>query len=62
MANSVRVAQPEFRQIIREHRTGWRRPMWLFWAPMGPGILATLANNDGGSHARPPALWTLLCR
>lgn len=41
-------AQPKFRQIIGAHRTGWRRPIWVFWALLGPGILATLANNDAG--------------
>jgi Mn2+/Fe2+ NRAMP family transporter len=44
----VSVAQPKFRQIIAERRTGWRRSIWVFWVLLGPGILATLANNDAG--------------
>jgi Mn2+/Fe2+ NRAMP family transporter len=37
-----------FQEIIRKPRTGWRRYPWLFWALIGPGILATMANNDAG--------------
>ncbi|MDR3554116.1 MAG: divalent metal cation transporter [Syntrophobacteraceae bacterium] len=42
------VEQSRFRQIIGERGTGWRRFMLTFWALLGPGILATLANNDAG--------------
>lgn len=42
------VNQPKFRQIIEEHKIGWRRFLWAFWALLGPGLLATLANNDAG--------------
>lgn len=46
--NSVTVGQSKFRQIIEEHKTGWRRYIWAFWALLGPGLIATLANNDAG--------------
>ncbi len=42
------VAQPKFRQLIGEGKSGWRRSIWVFWALLGPGTLATLANNDAG--------------
>ncbi len=42
------TAPPKFRQIIAAHKTGWRRSAWVFWALLGPGLLATLANNDAG--------------
>lgn len=42
------VNQSRFHQIIGERRTGWRRFMLIFWALLGPGVLATLANNDAG--------------
>jgi len=38
----------KFRQIIEGHKTGWQRFIWVFWALLGPGLLATLANNDAG--------------
>jgi Mn2+/Fe2+ NRAMP family transporter len=44
----VTVAQPKFRQIIGEGKSGWRRSAWVLWALLGPGMLATLANNDAG--------------
>ena len=37
-----------FQEIVRKRRTGWRRFLWIFWALIGPGILATMANNDAG--------------
>lgn len=46
--DSAAVSQPKFRQIIEEHKTGWRRYIWGFWALLGPGLIATLANNDAG--------------
>ena len=42
------TAQSKFRQILAAHQTGWRRSIWVFWALLGPGFLATLANNDAG--------------
>ena len=44
----VTTAQSKFRQILAAHQTGWRRSIWVFWALLGPGFLATLANNDAG--------------
>ena len=46
--NAVAVTQPKFRQIIGEPKPGWRRLVWVFWALLGPGLVATLANNDAG--------------
>jgi Mn2+/Fe2+ NRAMP family transporter len=46
--SSETAAQPKFRQIIGERKTGWRQSIWIFWALLGPGALATLANNDAG--------------
>jgi len=47
-ANAAAAAQPKFRQIIGERKPGWRRSIWVFWALLGPGFVATLANNDAG--------------
>lgn len=46
--NSMAVGQSKFRQIIEEKKTGWQRFIWAFWALLGPGLIATLANNDAG--------------
>jgi Mn2+/Fe2+ NRAMP family transporter len=48
--NSVTIGQSKFHQIIEEHKhkKGWRRFIWAFWALLGPGLIATLANNDAG--------------
>jgi Mn2+/Fe2+ NRAMP family transporter len=40
--------QSKFQTIVGQPRTGWRRFIWLFWALIGPGVLATMANNDAG--------------
>lgn len=37
-----------FRQILAKDRRGWIRGMWLFWALLGPGLLAMLGDNDAG--------------
>ncbi len=37
-----------FHELISRPVKGWRRFVWLFWALIGPGVLATLANNDAG--------------
>lgn len=42
------AGQPKFRRIMEAHNMGWRRFLWIFWALLGPGLLATLANNDAG--------------
>ncbi len=47
-APPVPAAHPKFRQIIGERKPGWRRSIWIFWALLGPGFVATLANNDAG--------------
>ncbi len=46
--DSLCVPQSKFQNIVRQPRTGWRRFTWLFWALIGPGVLATMANNDAG--------------
>lgn len=34
--------------VNESRKKGWRRFIWLFWALIGPGVLATMANNDAG--------------
>jgi Mn2+/Fe2+ NRAMP family transporter len=43
-----RLAEPRFRQLMAERKTGLRRFLWIFWALLGPGVLAAIANNDAG--------------
>lgn len=38
----------KFRQMVSERKHGWRRYLWVFWALLGPGLLAALADNDAG--------------
>ena len=40
--------QSKFRQMVYQRQRGLRRYMWIFWALMGPGLLAALADNDAG--------------
>lgn len=40
--------QSRFREIVTTRKTGWRRFIWVFWALLGPGLLAAIANNDAG--------------
>lgn len=44
------VANPpsKFRQMVSQRSSGWRRYMWMFWALLGPGLLAAMADNDAG--------------
>ncbi|MDA8333860.1 MAG: divalent metal cation transporter [Peptococcaceae bacterium] len=42
------AGQPKFRQLMERPNAGWRRFIWIFWALMGPGLLAAIANNDAG--------------
>jgi Mn2+/Fe2+ NRAMP family transporter len=37
-----------FRQMVAERKRGWQRYIWTFWALLGPGLLAALADNDAG--------------
>jgi len=46
--NPGTVGQSKFRQIMEGEKTGWKRFIWAFWALLGPGLIATLANNDAG--------------
>ncbi len=41
-------SRSRFRKLVDHPERGWRRPAILFWALVGPGVLATLANNDAG--------------
>jgi len=41
-------SRSRFRKLVDQPEKGWRRPAVLFWALVGPGVLATLANNDAG--------------
>ena len=38
----------KFRRILGESTSSSRRSSWALWALLGPGVLATLANNDAG--------------
>ena len=38
----------KFREIVARSQNGWRHYLWIFWALLGPGVLAMLADNDGG--------------
>ena len=40
--------QSKFRQIVADSQPGWRRFIWIFWALLGPGVLAMLGDNDAG--------------
>lgn len=58
--NSMALGQSNFRQIIEKYKTGWRSYIWVLWALLGPGLIATLANNDAGgviSYAITGAIW-----
>jgi Mn2+/Fe2+ NRAMP family transporter len=46
--DSLSEKQSKFQAIVGQPRTGWRRFIWLSWALIGPGVLATMANNDAG--------------
>lgn len=46
--NYFPAGEPKFRQLIGQHKAGWRRLLWVFWALLGPGLLAAVANNDAG--------------
>jgi len=37
-----------FKEKMTRGRSGFSRKLWLFWALLGPGIIALLANNDAG--------------
>ena len=34
--------------MVSQRKRGWRRYLWVFWALLGPGLLAALADNDAG--------------
>jgi Mn2+/Fe2+ NRAMP family transporter len=38
----------KFRDLVGQPKRGWRSFTFTFWALIGPGVLATLANNDAG--------------
>ncbi|VBB09745.1 natural resistance-associated macrophage protein [Lucifera butyrica] len=46
--DSVTGGDSIFHQVIEKEKTGWQRLLLIFWALLGPGLLATLANNDAG--------------
>ena len=37
-----------FAEKVARGRSGFPKYLWLFWALLGPGIIALLANNDAG--------------
>ncbi|KLU59537.1 divalent metal cation transporter MntH [Peptococcaceae bacterium CEB3] len=45
---STGESQSKFHEIISRPRAGWQRYVILFWALMGPGFLAAMADNDAG--------------
>lgn len=47
-AESLDESSSTFKQMMSHRRRGWRRYMFLFWALLGPGLLAALADNDAG--------------
>jgi Mn2+/Fe2+ NRAMP family transporter len=38
----------KFCQMVSQRKSGWRRIIWMFWALLGPGLLAAMADNDAG--------------
>lgn len=48
MNEHTHAAEPKFLQILGDGKSGWRRRAWVLWALLGPGVLASLANNDAG--------------
>ena len=40
--------KPSFHELMGRRRAGRRRFLWVFWTLIGPGVLATIANNDAG--------------
>jgi Mn2+/Fe2+ NRAMP family transporter len=45
---SLSENQSRFHAIINQPRKGWWRFLFLFWALIGPGLLAAMADNDAG--------------
>ena len=37
-----------FEEKITRGKSGWAKRLWLFWALLGPGMLALVGNNDAG--------------
>lgn len=37
-----------FEEKITRGKSGWAKRLWLFWALLGPGMLALIGNNDAG--------------
>ena len=51
LPHSTEVAHDQtskFRKMVSERKRGSRRYLWVFWALLGPGLLAALADNDAG--------------
>lgn len=40
--------QSKFQDLVSQRKMGWRRYLTLFWALIGPGFLAAMADNDAG--------------
>ena len=38
----------KFHDLVNQPNQGWRRLLLLFWALIGPGLLAAMADNDAG--------------
>ncbi|QRF23670.1 divalent metal cation transporter [Alicyclobacillus sp. TC] len=42
------LERSRFREMMAQRKHGWQRYIWIFWALLGPGLLAALADNDAG--------------
>ncbi len=47
-AEAVHEQGSRFRKMVAQRKHGWQRYLWTFWALLGPGLLAALADNDAG--------------
>jgi Mn2+/Fe2+ NRAMP family transporter len=48
LTSSPNENKSKFREMVTNDKKGWRRLIWVFWALLGPGLLAAIANNDAG--------------
>lgn len=49
MNTSLTLDKPsKFQEIVSQRKIGWRHYITLFWALIGPGFLAAMADNDAG--------------
>lgn len=49
MNTSISLEKPsKFQELVGQRKIGWRHYATLFWALIGPGFLAAMADNDAG--------------